>query len=252
MDILRAAGEVQRLLDALVVETVASVDSRPEGPRERSFAATFGCRNMNELLQRALRVDAAGAGRVVKAAKAVHRQTGLTTGDPLPALWPQLREAMLDGVIGLSGLLAATGPIDQAGRRVGTEERWRADAQLAAFARGCAIADLAGVVEVEDDVSAADRIEVSGPSATPDDLRLFAQVIATYLDPDGAEPANEKAMREPIPALRAGEGRRCPGPREPAPGCCRTVPAPPRRVQQPEDGRATRPRHRRGGVPPDG
>ncbi|WP_146008140.1 HNH endonuclease signature motif containing protein [Microbacterium aurantiacum] len=190
MDILRAAGEVQRLLDALVVETVASVDGRPEGPGEPSFPGRFGCRTMNELLQRALRVDASGAGRVVKAAKAVHRQAGITTGAPLPTLWPQLREALLDGVIGVPGLLAATGPIDQAGRRVGCEDRLRADAQLAAFARGCAVTDLATEAEV-----AGELVEVSGPPATPDDLRLFAQVIATYLDPDGAEPANEKAMR---------------------------------------------------------
>ncbi|WP_341978119.1 HNH endonuclease [Microbacterium sp. LTA6] len=187
MDILRAAGEVQRLLDALVVETVASVDGRPEGPGDPSFAGRFGCRNMNELLQRVLRVDAAGAGRVVKAAKVVYRETELTTGAPLPARWPELRGALLDGVVGVSGLLAATGPIEQAGRRVGCEDRVRADAQLAAFARGCAIADA--------DATTAESIGESGPPATPDDLRLFSQVIATYLDPDGAEPADDRAMR---------------------------------------------------------
>uniref|UniRef100_UPI0004932A37 HNH endonuclease signature motif containing protein n=1 Tax=unclassified Microbacterium TaxID=2609290 RepID=UPI0004932A37 len=33
------------------------------------------------------------------------------------------------------------------------------------------------------------------PAATPEDLRLLAQVIVQYLDPDGAEPADDIAMR---------------------------------------------------------
>lgn len=173
MDLLRVAGDVQRVVDALVVETVASTDV--------DFARSFGCASMNELLQRALRTDAAGAGRVVRAAKAVHRETEFTSGAPLPALWPQMREALLDGVVGVAGLLAATVPVEQAGRRIGPEDRLRADAELAAFARGFA-AD-------------ADAEADAAPPATPEDLRLLAKVIVTYLDPDGAEPAEDIAQR---------------------------------------------------------
>ena len=172
MDLLRAAGEAQRLVDALVVETVAS--TRAEFPR------AFGCVSMNEVLQRVLRTDAAGAGRVVRAAKIVHRDTELTSGAPLPAWWPQLREALLDGVVGIAGLLAATGPIDQAGRRISPEDRLQADAALAAYARGL----------VDEDETAE-----SAPPATPEDLRFRAQLILAYLDPDGAKPAEDVAMR---------------------------------------------------------
>ncbi|WP_270373606.1 HNH endonuclease signature motif containing protein, partial [Microbacterium algeriense] len=35
----------------------------------------------------------------------------------------------------------------------------------------------------------------AGPAATPEDLRLLSRVIVQYLDPDGAEPADEIAMR---------------------------------------------------------
>src|SRR5687768_12771002 len=67
MDLLRVAGELQRQADALVVEAVASA--------EAEFCRSFGCVSMNEVLQRVLRTDAAGAGRVVRAAKVVHRGT---------------------------------------------------------------------------------------------------------------------------------------------------------------------------------
>ncbi|MFB7251537.1 DUF222 domain-containing protein [Microbacterium sp. NPDC056234] len=187
MDVLRLAGEAHRRLDALVVETVASVDTRPAGSGVPTFPAVFGCRNMNELLQRALRVDATGAGRIVKAAGAVHRDVSLTTGAPLPARSPALREAMLDGAIGIAGLLAATDPIDRTRDRITGADRLRADAELAACARGV---DGAGVDGTDD---AANENAGAGPAATPDDLRQFAQLIATYLDPDGPAPSEAQA-----------------------------------------------------------
>ncbi|WP_136056058.1 HNH endonuclease signature motif containing protein [Microbacterium sp. K24] len=181
MDLLRAVGEVQRLLDAVVVETIAAADA--------GFAGSFGCVSTNEVLQRVLRTDAAGAGRMVRAGKVVHRQTELTTGAPLPALWPQLRDALLDGVVGVAGLLAATGPVEQAGRRISPEDRLRADEVLAGFARGLIAVDH----EADADAGVADQD--TAPAATPEDLRVRAQLIVAYLDPDGAEPAEEIAQR---------------------------------------------------------
>ena len=177
MALLQVAGQVQRRVEAVVVETVASVPARAAGSGDPAFCGLFGCRTVNELLQRVLRVDAPGAGRVVKAARAVRREVDVSSGAWLPARWPGLREALLEGVIGVSGLLAAIGPIEQAGARVGTGDRLRADAELAAYARGCM-----GDGEV-------------GPAATPEDLRLLSRVIVQYLDPDGAEPADDIAMR---------------------------------------------------------
>ncbi|MDX2401497.1 HNH endonuclease, partial [Microbacterium algeriense] len=138
MALLQVAGRVQRRVDAVVVETVASVPARAAGSGDAAFCGLFGCRTVSELLQRVLRVDAPGAGRVVTAARAVRREVDVSSGAWLPARWPGLREALLEGVIGVSGLLAAIGPIEQAGARVGTADRLRADAELAAYARGCA------------------------------------------------------------------------------------------------------------------
>jgi hypothetical protein len=193
MRVLRVAGEVQRRVDAVIVETVASVDSRPAGSGEVTFAAGFGCRTMNELLQRVLRTDTAGAARIVKAAKVVHRETELSSGAPLPARWPALRDAMLGGTIGIAGLLAATTPIDQAGPRVGAADRLRADAELAGYARGLVPVDEPGA-DADADAPEAFKGDAA-PPATPEDLRFLAQAIVAYLDPDGAEPAEERAMR---------------------------------------------------------
>ncbi|MEV8249698.1 DUF222 domain-containing protein [Microbacterium sp. NPDC076768] len=188
MELLRAAGEVQRRVEAVIVETVASVDVRPAGSGEAGFCGLFGCRSVGELLQRVLRVDAAGAGRVVKAAKAVRREICISSGEWLPARWPALRAAMVDGVVGVTGVLAAIGPVEQAGARVRVEDRLRADAELAAHARGL-VADLDAA---EDDPNSGAEV---GPVATPEDLRVLSLVIVQYLDPDGAEPAEDIAMR---------------------------------------------------------
>ncbi|MFJ2368864.1 DUF222 domain-containing protein [Microbacterium sp. NPDC087665] len=192
MDVLRAAGEVLRLVDAVVVEAVAGAGSGSGGDAAGSgaagFAARFGCRGMNELVQRVLRTDGPGAARVVKAAAMVHREVDLSSGGLLPARWSALRGALVDGTIGVAGLLAATGPVEQAGPRVGTAERLRADAELAGYARGC---DTAAEESGSDD----DDPAVAAPPATPEDLRILAQAIVAYLDPDGAEPAEERAMR---------------------------------------------------------
>ena len=159
-EVLRAAGEVQRRLDALLVETVAEVEARSVGPRDEQLTTGQGCRTTNELLQRTLGVDGRQGARLVKASKAVRREVEICTGAPLPARWPQLREAMLDGAVGLDGLLAAVSPLDQAGPRIGDADRLRADAELAAHAR-------------------ADALDGSGPGATPEDLGILARVIVT-------------------------------------------------------------------------
>ncbi|WP_243230771.1 HNH endonuclease signature motif containing protein [Microbacterium sp. CIAB417] len=142
---------------------------------------------MNELLQRVLRVDASGAARIVKSAGAVHRDVELTTGAPLEPRWPALREALLDGVIGIAGLIAAIDPIDRTRDRISGGDRLRADAELAACARGLD----AAAEEVSDD----GEFPNPAPPATPDDLRQFAHLIATYLDPDGSAPTEAQAAQ---------------------------------------------------------
>ncbi|WP_336642241.1 DUF222 domain-containing protein, partial [Microbacterium sp. USHLN272] len=201
MQVLRAAGEVARRVDAVIVETVGSVDQRPAGSGELAFCGRFGCRTMNELVQRVLRTDAAGAARVVKAGKIVRRELDFSSGAMLPARWPAMREALLNGAVGVAGLLAATGPVEQAGVRIGVADRLHADAELAEYARGLVAVESAdGAADTDADGcgdanAGPGRGLEAGPPATPEDLKLLSRVIVTYLDPDGAEPAEEQAMR---------------------------------------------------------
>lgn len=186
LDVLLMAGDALRRIEAVIVETVATAE--PEFPRE------FGCRNLNELLQRALGTDSVSAARIAKASKAVHRPLGLASGERLPARWPHMRQAMIDGAIGVAGILAATGPLEQAGDRIAPDDRLRADAELAAQARGLsttsADADTAPLPSRE---PGGHSLESPAPPATPDDLRQLAHLMAMYLDPDGSEPTEIRA-----------------------------------------------------------
>ncbi|MDQ0728368.1 HNH endonuclease signature motif containing protein [Microbacterium sp. W4I20] len=193
MDVLRVAGEAFRRIEAVVVESVASADV--------DFAHSFGCRGQNELLQRVLRTDVAGATRVGKAADAVRRQISPSSGERLEARYPSLREALLDGVIGVAGLLAAIGPIDKAAHKVGRSAMLAADALLADHARGYRTdADDEGV-DPDAEADTGEGIDddgnpegVPGPPVTPEDLRQFAQSVAMSLDPDGPEPSDRGAQ----------------------------------------------------------
>ncbi|PQZ53040.1 MULTISPECIES: HNH endonuclease signature motif containing protein, partial [unclassified Microbacterium] len=114
--------------------------------------------------------------------------------------WPELRAALLAGTVGVAGVLAATGPVEQAGSRVGTADRLLADAELAAYARGIPAAGTTAGPDTDAGSGADDGSDAGvecgvAPAATPEDLRILAQVIVQYLDPDGAEPADDIAMR---------------------------------------------------------
>lgn len=171
---LSGFGEISRLADAGIVETVATADTE--------FGHRFGCRGMNEMLRRAALVDASVAARIIRAAEAVQRETSLVSGERMPARWPAMREALLDGAVGVAGLLAAVAPVERGRDRITIEQRRWADANLAAFARGD---ELPG--EEGDDRGQA-------PRASAEDLKQFAAALAVALDPDGAEPADHQAQ----------------------------------------------------------
>lgn len=187
LQLLRAAGAAMRMTEAVIVDTLASSD--PELPTHA------GCRSVNELLQRVLRTDSQGAARLTKASRLVAREQSMTSGEFLPARWPQLREVLLDGTIGVAGLLAATGPIEQAAHRVGRSGIVQADLALAECARGYSASDSANAVAATVDATGTPEVDAP-PPATPDDLRQFSLLIAMTLDPDGAEPADMLAQRQ--------------------------------------------------------
>lgn len=129
VEVLQAAGAAFRRVEAVVVETIATGDAV-------EFPHSTGCRTQSELLQRTLLTDLRGATRVGKVVDLVRRRVNLVSGDRMPARWPALREAMLDGAIGVAGMLAATEPIEKVSYRISAADRLDADECLARAARG--------------------------------------------------------------------------------------------------------------------
>ncbi|AXL11571.1 HNH endonuclease [Microbacterium foliorum] len=178
-----------RRAEAVIVEAVASDDGG-------EFAHAVGCRGVHEVVQRAVRVDVRGAGRVDRVVDLVRRPLSLS-GERMPARWSELRVALLDGVVGVSGFLAATGPIEKVWDRLSVDQRLAADVALAGCARGHGVVvdgdgDGDGVSDVDPDL---DPEDVAGPAPTVQDLAMLAEDLASMFDPDGEEPKDEGACR---------------------------------------------------------
>ncbi|CDJ99109.1 hypothetical protein MIC448_1170006 [Microbacterium sp. C448] len=172
---LTLAAELQRLTDAVLVESVGEVVRRSAGPdRDLRLTARRGCHDVSELVQRATRMGPASAARLQRGSKGVALGESLG-GGALPALLPAMRSALLEGDVGIDGLIAVSGPLEAMSQRVPLESLRVADAVLAAEASG------------------------TGPDGAPpvcaDLLRVQAQAWAAALDQDGAEPKEEQAMR---------------------------------------------------------
>lgn len=172
---LVVTGELMRLLEAIQIEAVGEIVRRSDSPeRDTRLTTRLGCHDVSELVQRLTRCAPASAARLQRAARAVSVRTSLA-GDELPSMLPAMRDALIDGEVGVDGLLAVSAPLEAMGARVDRDAVLLADGVLAAEARG------------------------EGPNAAPpacaDLLRVQAQAWAAALDQDGAEPREERALR---------------------------------------------------------
>ncbi|KAA0960205.1 DUF222 domain-containing protein [Microbacterium sp. ANT_H45B] len=190
--VLQVAGAVFRRAEAVVVETIASGDLG-------DLPHAAGCRGMNELLQRTLRIDARAAVRVDRVVERVRRPLSLA-GERMPARWPELRSALLDGAIGVTGFLAASGPIEHVWDRLTIDQRLATDIALAGAARGYGLDstdddDLPPDPADDESRRFDDGSDATGPAPTAQDLSYLAQDLASMFDPDGEEPKDDEACR---------------------------------------------------------
>ncbi|WP_194762398.1 HNH endonuclease signature motif containing protein [Microbacterium sp. UFMG61] len=186
--VLQGAGAAFRRAEAVIVETVATGDAV-------DFPHSAGCRGLRELLQRTVRVDVRGASRVDRVVDLVRRPLSLA-GERMPARWSEMRLALLDGVVGVEGFLAATGPIEKVWDRLTVEQRLAADVALAGCARGHGLE--VGAEDASDAVGGPDSDGgegAAGPAPTAQDLTALAEDLASMFDPDGEEPKDEDARR---------------------------------------------------------
>lgn len=166
---------ISRLTDALLIGATGEMQERADAaPHADRITTVHGCRSVKELVQRVTRHSSRAAGELLAGARAVTQPIALTTGEELAAEYPAMRAALADGAIGLEGLVAVTRTLGDAG--CAPEARLAAEAELAAAARGEGVD--------------------GGPAPAVDDLRLQAQVWATFLDQDGALPRDAHAERK--------------------------------------------------------
>jgi len=156
-----------RLLDALRAQVAAEIDERSrfvvgiEG-----LSDTYGFRKGAQLLELLTRVSPSEARRRVRIGSATRPGAGLG-GEPLPARHPQIAEALSAGEIGLDSANIILRCLDQASPSATAEE--------------IAVAETALVAAAARD--AADLVAVQ------------ARAWREALDPDGAEPREERIHR---------------------------------------------------------
>lgn len=173
--ILAQAAAVARLADAVMVEVAGHVRQWADAaPHAERITTVHGCRSVKELVQRVTGQSSRSTSELLRAGGAIGRDVALTTGELLPAAYPAMREALADGAVGLDAVLAVTTALD--GADCAADARRAADDELAASARGAGCD--------------------GGPAPSADDLRLQAQVWAMYLDQDGTEPREARALRK--------------------------------------------------------
>ncbi len=174
---LMAVGELQRLVEALLLDAVGEVMRRSERPvRDERMTSHLGCRDVTELVEKLTRVDARSAARLQRAATAVRPTVSEISGEQCAPAYPEVREAMVDGVLGVDGVLSITEPLRTTAPRVSESARRDATAVVVAEARG------------------------EGPDGAPPAcaalLKIHAQTWAIALDQDGAEPRERAAERK--------------------------------------------------------
>ena len=175
LSLMANAASTVRQAQAVLVATVAEVQGRVDISLQAATPTTrYGCRSMRELVQRTTQASGRTVADVLRAARAIRQPVSTSAGEVLAAEYPAMRQAAADGAIGLDALVAVVGALDAA--ICGRDARLAADSELAAAARGFG--------------------EGGGPVPSADELRLQAQVWAMYLDQDGAEPREARALRK--------------------------------------------------------
>lgn len=126
-DQIRDIETVSRMLHAVMLETVAELDSR-------NLAATTGFGTTKRLLAGMLQLSATEAGtRVTHATQLTARRT--LSGEVLPPVLPSTAAALAAGEIGVGQVRGIAETMDAIPTSVGIEQRQAAEADLARYAR---------------------------------------------------------------------------------------------------------------------
>ncbi|GHD10445.1 HNH endonuclease signature motif containing protein [Zhihengliuella salsuginis] len=201
VEAVRAAEELGRLVDGFRVRVAGEVDQRSQrGLGEDRLSARHGCRAGAELLERLTQAPGPEVRR--RAALDARTRTGSSlTGQALPAVFPDVADALHTGAIGLETAELVTGMLSRIGHRADPADAAAAETALVAAATGGDTARPAG-----DGADAAAETGSEGTRVLPAaadgavrptfaELKIQAQTWEAFLDQDGPDPDAERAAR---------------------------------------------------------
>ncbi len=187
-ELLAATGALEavgRLIDAGRAAYAGEVAERSRVELgDRRLSTRSGCRSAVELVERVTQVSAFEARRRISLGSATRARIGLS-GDPAEAVFPLVAAALAAGDLGADAACTIVRELDRT--------RPVADPAALAAAERALVAEATGV---------GDGRPVR---CTADELRVQAQAWSTFLDQDGHEPDDERAMRRR--GLRLGRAR---------------------------------------------
>jgi hypothetical protein len=177
-ELLATAGTLEalgRLVDAHRAACAGEVAERSRVELgDARLSTRSGCRSAIELVERVTQVSAFEARRRIALGSATRARSGFS-GEPIEAVFPAVAAALAAGDLGA----------DAAGTIIRELERTHTVADPLALAA----AERALVAE------ATGQGDGAPVRCTADELRVQAQVWSTFLDQDGREPDDERAMR---------------------------------------------------------
>ncbi len=176
-NLLRATGSIERLgraVDALRTETAGEIAHRSRTSLgSGSLAVQKGCRDAVELVRRVTLASTGTVRRRVTLGTETRAQEALS-GDLFPARFPHIAAALTTGALGVDAATAILTALAPTRTRADGSAVEAAEAELVAAATG------------------------AGPDSalpcTADEIRGQATIWRVFLDQDGTEPAEDKAM----------------------------------------------------------
>ncbi|WP_173923271.1 HNH endonuclease signature motif containing protein [Agromyces sp. Marseille-P2726] len=180
-----AVEAVGRVVDAQRAAIAGEVAERSRVELgDQRLSTRRGCRSASELVERVTQVSGVEARRRITLGSASRARVSFT-GEPLEAEFPGVAAALAAGELGA----------DAAGTIVRELDRSRRVADPVTFA----------AAEHELVAAATGTGEAATVRCTADELRIQAQAWAVFLDQDGTEPDDERAMRRR--GIRLGRAR---------------------------------------------
>ncbi|WP_102158526.1 HNH endonuclease signature motif containing protein [Zhihengliuella halotolerans] len=207
----RATEELGRLVDALRVRNAGEVEARSSKDYGADrLSSRRGCRTGIELLERLT-----GAPAPVLRRRAVldsrTRASVSLTGQPLPAEFPAVGEALRAGALGVEAAELVTGMLHRVGPRADPADAAAAEVALVDAVTGVAAGNGAddGTADAAADETGTGGADAPadgagtgsgdnssrGPGVTFAEVRVQAQVWEAFLDQDGPGPDAQQACR---------------------------------------------------------